>query len=376
MYETERKLIDYIHRYAEHTTFNIRKDIDEVIKQQRKSVLPTMELERPSILTYKRAILKELRNSSYRKEFDFLNDIPFTDEELTANIVGDSMPDYRGWKITKAVTHLSKRSNIQLLDFFNKPRFEKAKYFLSGDPLDLVRAYDKIGSCITAYGSNQGMMYRYLLSPYAYIAYDSGMQSRILVFLNPKEKYAFINRTYGSNDPMLTLSLLNTLNKMGYRFVDKLWFMFENDEWHYRDSEKFQQKGLAEVFGNFMPDEEVTCYEFTPRHPEATFVGDALTGDKIEDGKVYNGSFHDAGRTCPEDYAYCDGCGEIHYIDDFMDDEYCVNCSGYRNCEECGERYHNDDIYYVEESDSALCEHCYNSYLDSQKPDEEEEVNN
>lgn len=362
MCETERKLKDYIDSYAENTTFDIRPDFDEVVRQQRKSVLPAMELERPSILTYKRAILKELENSSFRKEFDFLKEVAFTDEELATNIVGDSMPEYRGWKITKAVTHLSNRANVQLLDFFNKPRFENSKYFLSGDPLDLIRAYNEIGTCITAGGSNQGMMYRYLLSPYVYIAYDEKMKSRILVFLNPQEKYAFINGTYGLYDPMLTLSLLNTLKKMGYRFVYRLSHMFEHDDWHYVDSRTFEQRGLAEVLGSFVPDKEVIQYEFTPRHPEATFVGDALTGAEIEDGKVYDGSFHDAGRTCPEGYGYCEACGEVYSIDEF-DDEYCIYCSGYRECEECGERYYSDDMYYIEEEDRMVCESCYNSFI-------------
>lgn len=75
--------------------------------------------------------------------------------------------------------------------------------------------------------------------------------------------------------------------------------------------------------------------------------------------------------TCADELTVnCDSCGERIYIADAVSDENYTVCEACRQnyfvvCEECGRLVPDNEAYYLPESDTPLCECCYESAQDT-----------
>jgi len=72
-----------------------------------------------------------------------------------------------------------------------------------------------------------------------------------------------------------------------------------------------------------------------------------------------------AGEDDDEYYSYCNCCGARVHNDDVYwvgDDPLCEYCASRETeiCDDCGERFYNDELIYDEETNENLCKYCYN----------------
>lgn len=83
---------------------------------------------------------------------------------------------------------------------------------------------------------------------------------------------------------------------------------------------------------------------------------------------------------CPDCAYYCQECGEyfLERDGDYLDDNfYCDHCLDRISveCQECGERIHQDDICYDEETDEELCNDCYRDRIREREEELENLIN-
>lgn len=70
---------------------------------------------------------------------------------------------------------------------------------------------------------------------------------------------------------------------------------------------------------------------------------------------------------CLQDALRCDNCNGLQHRNDFCfphDEPYCQGCYDeyFTECYDCGEPEHNDEVIYVEYSESCVCQNCYDNY--------------
>lgn len=296
-----RKLSDVLEPYRARTQFSLSKTFESNILQARKNMKRTIELVRPSLKLYKRAVFNNIKfNQIYCKD---LMDFDATDEELEQNLVSTDRKPYGGFKLTKALHRIvADCSNEKaFIDYLNKPRYENKKYYLSSDPSIITELYTKIPTCISPKGGRSHLLYQILLSQYAYVAYDEDMENRILVYIDDAQKLVFLNPIYGKNDPMLPVALIYTLAREGYRFLSNVYFLFPDlhELLGYVDSIFTHFRGIIETFGEVIRNMQTielsdgTFYEyessnldikrrvFNEKPENANIEGDAITGDML-----------------------------------------------------------------------------------------------
>lgn len=296
-----RKLSDALGPYRARTEFRLSKTFESNILEARKNMRGTIELIKPSLKLYKRAVFNNIKfDKSYCKN---LIDFDVTDEELEQNRVSIDRKPYGGFKLTKTLHRLVENySSIKVfIDHLNKPRHDNKKYYLTSDPSIIAEAYTKIPTCISPRGSRSHLLYQILLSQYAYVAYDEEMENRILVYMDDKQKLVFLNPIYGKTDPMLPVALIHTLALEGYKFLSNVYFLFPglHDLLGYVDSQYTHFRGIIETFGEIIrnmktielsdgtfceceihnPEIEMRIFHEKPEN--ANIEGDAITGDKL-----------------------------------------------------------------------------------------------
>lgn len=296
-----RKLSDALEPYRARTEFSLSRTFESNILQARKNMRGTIELVKPSLKLYKRAVFNNIKfNKGYCMD---LIDFDATDEELEQNRVSADRKPFGGFKLTKALHRIvDGYANLEVfIDYLNKPRYENKKYYLTSDPSIITEAYTKILTCISPRSGRSHLLYQILLSQYAYVAYDEDMENRILVYIDDEQKLVFLNPIYGKTDPMLPVALIHTLALEGYRFLSNVNFLFPDlhELLGYVDSKYTHFRGIIETFGEIIRNMETTelsdgtFYEYEVHNPEirvrvfnekpenANIEGDAITGDKL-----------------------------------------------------------------------------------------------
>ena len=296
-----QKLSDVLEPYRARTQFSLSKTFESNILQARKNMRGTIELVKPSLKLYKRAVFNNIKfNQTYCKD---LMDFDATDEELEQNRVSIDRKPYGGFKLTKALHRIMSDFSTEkvFIDYLNKPRYENKNYYLSSDPSIIAEVYTKISTCISPTRGRSHLLYQILLSQYAYVAYDEDMENRILVYIDDVQKLVFLNPIYGKTDPMLPVALIYTLAREGYKFLSNVYFLFPDlhELLGYVDSNFTLFRGIIETFGEVIRNMQTielsdgTFYEyessnldikrrvFNEKPENANIQGDAITGDML-----------------------------------------------------------------------------------------------
>lgn len=357
------KIADFnnlLEHWKEYVFFTINPDMAEASLEIRSGMHPRIELEPIDMLTYKKAILFD-----FSREYGFIEDMSFSDMEIENNrFLGGVHKDR---KITKVLTELIKQElpyrTEQRLDFFSKLRKPNNKYYIDSDPIKLMEAYTKIGTCVSPEGDNQSNMLKFLVSPHTYIAYDEDFSARMMIYANFDKKTVFLHNVYGNYDYMFALTIVKYFVDNGFAFSGDLSDGFSAGYMSYTDSHSSRFMNHVEFFGGLRgipyPEkrEERTNLWTQPSWYHSHI--DAISGGHLYD-HTYTAlfDFHDgSGYILEEGYEHCRECGEIVSGDDYdFDTEMCNSCSDYRNwCDECQE-YHSADDYNFE---ANMCNDCF-----------------
>ena len=290
------------------------------------------------MLSYQRIIIQEI------KETEGISIPNFTDEELKENFfICKEYPS--GIKITKYITKLlSEKTYLKdkRLDFFYKLRKEGNEYYIDSDPMAFVDMYRKVSTCVSPDGENAGNIFRFLFSPYTYIAYDKYQSVRMLIFADDESKLVFLNPVYGCYDDMFLISVIQNYIDRGYRFIANLNNIFSGDDF-YKDSFSLCHRDLIKVMGGEILEEQNTvgALHLLDRPAWITFKGDGASGDVNQHIKLTT-------HIVFEKVYYCSECGQDVYYEDYdFDSDCCYNCSD-DYCEHCDNYYSKDEynFYY------------------------------
>lgn len=355
-------LRNYLENYDEYSFIyeDFNENFIENLIEIRKNMREKVELPPLPILDYKRNTWREL---NLLHNFEGLD---VSDEILLSN----RLPS--GEKLTKRISKAIYKDDYRYsttdprIDYFNKPRNEKNTYIISADPLDILRLYYEVETCISPWGSNQSTIYRYLYSDQIYIAYSSDERSRLIIFDNPEQKIVFLCLVYGYQDPMLVQTVIQHYIDLGYSFLDTYYFLFDTRNWFYCDGTHARYLNLIRVMGGTIvsgkdiEEENRVAINRVPAHwdkdEDALFKGRIYDKDNI----IYP-FFKDSGNhTIYEGQEFCDNCGEVIDDRDYdYDYEMCAYCANgqraedYKECEGCG-----NPTFYEELSEDGLCSAC------------------
>ena len=307
---------------------------------------------------------------NYDMFFDYMTTI-FTDEALMSNVLTDNItidisglikedeyfvrqhPDrdnikanpikkyQKGMKLTRFFT--------SFLEFLNKKdkesekavgRFridpnDKVKIFVSAYLPSFIKAGAVGHSCLSEGGVNEHATFMTLGYKNLLVVHDNDFSFRAWLALDHVNKYFTMAHTYPRENFFLQLITYKYLEALGYKAV-RNYFRFP----------EYMDMGLSEHFsGASVEADNRDAY------------------NKFDEGifKFYGRS--EAGnQTIARSYG-CDGCDKSSINPDFLGGEdYCESCrendEDYGYCQNCDDRYHNDDLYYDEDNQESYCSSC------------------
>lgn len=360
----KRQIAEYLDEYHTNNQWDsliLDDHIDNLIFVRSK-MRGRVELSPLPYLSYKRTLLSLIRK-------DYALDIEVDDETLMSNYLPS------GEKLTKklskeiAVARESKYyPQESRLDYFNKLRNEKNTYIISSDPFDILDLYNNQeapNTCISAGGSNQSTMYRYLYSDQIYIAFTSDKRSRLIIYDNPEEKIVSLGRIYGERDHMLPQVVIKYYIGLGYSFAEYPNMFFDMSDWYYIDAPNFEFGAVVREMGGDLFSERNahllktshTPINRIPAHWDKTYT--AFTCEPLQK-TIINGAFKDTGEYITDMDAYlCESCGRIVRYDEYNEgSEMCDECdeesmSYGTYCSGCDSWYNYEDL-----SEDGYCQNC------------------
>lgn len=315
----------------------------------RKDMPNEIEIPIVSMLDYKKTIIKEL-------EKDYSNigecNFKFTDEELEKNrFMTGSQADRKITKVLSELIKESRYSDDQRIDYFHKLRNPNVEYKIYSSIEEIATRYKEVETCLSPGGSNQSNIFRHLYSPYAYLIGDREGNSRMLAYIDFKNKYVFLHRVYGAYDLMLEISAVKYFVDNDFLFVRSLHRHFYGvGMFNYIDASQTEGQRYIEYFGGKFKaeeNEEETVHLF--KKPENAKILDRYGNisdefDAFKDERLrykeltINATLNDSlGIRNSNEYC-CSNCGEIVDSDDYdFDYECCSACSNTNNnyCSEC-----------------------------------------
>lgn len=300
----------------------------------REAMGPDVPIKNLPDLSYKRFLL-ELINKKYN-----LN-LSFSDAELIQNRTKDNM------KVTKNIKRAIDLQNsytyhsIVELDYFNKPRYENNKYYITADPIEIVHMYSGISTCLSPGGENQGVIFELLASPYYYMLTDIHDSIRLNLYIDHENKVVFMNSIYGSYDQMAVFSVIRHFVSEGYQISKHARYFLGGDDLQYIDNWETPFTEEVKIMGyDFLSTSEDDRSRSTNIHK----IPKSLNFEKRED--FITGIYHE------EDYL------DQTTITRFWSSSYAICHVDYRFCPECSSLVDEYDF----DEDAILCYECSNSY--------------
>ena len=356
--DREKDFYELINEY-DHRDM-IREDFFNAVEAVAKHKLPKTSVAELSMITYKRVILETIRQR-YEKDTEIGD---FSDEELLENRV-KSIPELKDMKITKFLTNkiksVSQYASTQELDFFHKLPTDNNEYFVSGDPLDILNAYKKVSTCVSPGGDNIANIFQFLAAPMIHIAFDKDINTRMLVYIDKKNKVFATNLVYGKFNLMLEISVIKHFIDKGYNYSLHNTDYFSGAGLCYSESNRaFPEKVLTLLRGSMQPKLEYFDRTSLFEKPEGfDYEGDIITGSRwttelTHDDDIRSGS----GMLMYDHEAYCGSCGYVIDGDEYdYDIEMCYDCRSnepHEYCNECSEYRYEHEMDY----DEGICVYC------------------
>lgn len=338
----------------------IREDFFNAVEAVAEYKLAKTSITELSMITYKRVILEMIRQR-YEKDTEIGD---FSDEELLENRV-KSIPELKDMKITKFLSNkiksVSQYASTQELDFFHKLPTDNNEYFVSGDPLDILNAYKEVSTCVSPGGDNIANIFQFLAAPMIHIAFDKNIDTRMLVFIDEKNKVFATNLVYGKFNLMLEISVIKHFIDKGYNYSLHNTDYFSGAGLCYSESNRaFPEKVVTLLRGSMQPKLEYFDRTNLFQRPEGfDYKGDVITGssytsDLTHDDEIRSGS----GMLMYDHEAYCGSCGYITDSDEYdYDMDMCYSCRSdepHEYCNDCCEYRYEHEMDY----DNGICNFC------------------
>lgn len=361
MEDMEKELREWL----DDTYVELNPNYLQNILKIREKMPNEIEVPKLSMLEYQRAIIEE-----FKADYSFVDDedlkLDFTDKELELN-----RREKDGQKITKILTKVAKsgyRCSDQRIDFFSKLRREDDRYFIYSDPIEFLKRYKSVQTCVSPTGENQSNIYRFLFSPYTYIIGNLEKTARMIAHIDFERRYVFLYPIYGEYDGMMAYSVAKFFVENDFTFPEIIDYAFELTQiFKYLDRTVCGFLPYIKSIGGkilnepLKKDEACNLFE-RPKNiagNEDLFLADYEGGEDV----TISGAFHDQNGVRYEGEYYCECCGEIvneSYYD--YDAGCCFDCVGDRGvyCEHCHEDVAEEDYNFSYD----MCNYCFeNNYV-------------
>lgn len=263
----------------------------------------------------------------------------------------------KGMKITRFFVslfdtlHMKDNESEKAIGRFRIDPNDKVDVYITAYPTSFVKAGNIGHSCLSQGGVNEHAGFMAIGYPNVLVVHDGDFTSRAFLAIDHEKKYFTLAHTYPRENFYLQLLTYGFLESKGYKAVAG----------HFRFPE-YMDFGAAHMFASRVTDLE-TDYEEKNQDAYFNYSKSLLSSVGPKNGRI--------------SYLYgCEGCDKVSVFDTF-ENGYCEECQdndSYFDCNDCGDRTHNDDAY--EHDGSWYCYHCYQQRQEEIEDEEEEEDDN
>ena len=272
----------------------------------------------------------------------------------------------KGMKLTRFFTSFLELLNVKDKDTektigrFRIDPSDKVKIFISAYLPSFIKAGAIGNSCLSQGGVNEHSTFMTMGYKNVLLVHDNDFEFRAWLAIDHSLKYYTLAHTYPRENFFLQLVVHQYLKSLGYTPV-RNYFRFP----------EYMDMGAAQ---NFRDD----SIELNEENRDAYY--------DFSEGLFKFNSYDTPGRSRITVVYNCTGCDKTSVNPSFLEEgngEYCEACYNdsndeYGDCSSCGERHHNDYLFYDDENEEYYCEGCRNNIEEEREErriQEEEEQN-